>query len=140
MNTPQVDWAEPIKTDDRDEYIRELEAKLAEKENPTTGNETLDNMVAMDKNTKIIEVGGTSYVLKRRPHSQWLKYFGKIMSFTTGDTGGSVMEINDLGVASEFVFDHMLVRPKVGIDEVENFTDLMEITMEGISFQMTSGN
>ena len=139
MNTPQVDWAEPIKTDDRDEYIRELEAKLAEKENPTTGNPVADEYLQADPQIKIVEVGGVGYTLRRVPHSQWLPYFSKIIGFSS-ENGETVGEVKDISAATDFVFTKMLVRPKVNVDDIADFTDVLLLTTEGISHQMTSGN
>lgn len=127
----------------KDDYIRELEEQLKAKEEvklaKTTGFNELDKMVAADKNTTLVETEEGTFILKRAPHSIWLKYFGRIMRFTTKD-GETQAELVDFGAAAEFVFKHMLVRPRVSIDDIKDFTVVMALAGEGIAFQMSTGN
>lgn len=130
-----------IETEGRkDARIKELEARLAEAETTAPANAVVKEILSTDKNTKTIEAGGETYIIKRRPHTEWLKYFSKVMKFSVDEDGDTAVEIKDMGIASEFVFGQMLVSPKVSADEVKDFVDVMDITAQGIAFQVSSGN
>ena len=118
--------------------LEELRAKVAqlESEKPKTAIET---MVANDPNTTIVKTDEGDFVLKRAPHSKWLPYFGKVMSVSF-ENGQQVIKLGDYDAAAEFVFTHMLVSPKVTMDDIKNFSVVLSVAMEGIAYQMTTGN
>lgn len=120
--------------------VERLKKQLAEAESKPENVVSLENMVANDPNAKLVETSEGKFLLKKTGHAKWLKYFGKIMKFTVGDNGKTEVTLDDFGKAAEFVFQHMLVRPKVTIDDIKDFSNVMAITSAGISLQMTEGN
>ena len=119
-----------------------LRAKVAqlEKERQEKPKTAIETMVANDPDTTIVETEEGNFVLKRAPHSKWLPYFGRVMEVSISEKGEQTVGLGDYDAAAEFVFKHMLVSPKIAMDDIKDFTVLLNIAMEGIAHQMSPGN
>ena len=75
---------------------------------------------------KTIEINGTEYTLQRISNTEWLK-----MQERATDRRGNISVLK----FSKEILEHILVEPRMKIDDFETTAEMEEVVAEAVNFQ-----